>query len=221
MTPSLRKFALTVHLTFSVGWIGAVVAYLALVVAAMTSQDAQPLRAAWLAMELIGWRVIVPLALASLLTGFVMSLATPWGLFRHYWVLSSLVLTILATVVLLQHMQTVSFFAGIAAETDSADVGGLRGGLRGELFHAGIGLLVLLVIEVLNVYKPQGMTAYGRRKASQVALPSGSSDDTKFGLGRGSTTRTPRWVRVVGIHAIGLALLFVVMHLIGGGLRIH
>jgi hypothetical protein len=221
MTPSLRKFALTVHLTFSIGWIGAVVAYLALVVAAMISQDAQLLRAAWLAMELIGWYVIVSLALASLLTGFVMSLATPWGLFRHYWVLISLVLTTLATVVLLQHMQTVSFFAGIAAETDSADVGRLRGGLQGELLHAGIGLLVLLVIEVLNVYKPQGMTAYGRRNVSRVALPSRSSDDARSQAGRGSTTRTPRWVRVVGIHAIGLALLFVVMHLIGGGLRSH
>ena len=33
MTPSVRKFALTVHLTCSVGWIGAVVAYLALGVA--------------------------------------------------------------------------------------------------------------------------------------------------------------------------------------------
>ena len=221
MTPRLRKFALTVHLTVSVGWIGAVVAYLALVVAAMTSEDARPVLAAWLAMELIGWYVIVPLALASLLTGFVMSLATPWGLFRHYWVLSSLVLTILATVVLLQHMQTVSFVAGIAAETDSTDVGGLRGGLRGELLHAGIGLLVLLAIEVLNVYKPQGMTAYGRRKVSQVALPSRSSDDARSGMGRGSAARTPRWVRVVGLHAIGVALLFVVMHLIGGGLRSH
>jgi len=221
MTPTLRKFTLTVHLTFSVGWIGAVVAYLALVVAAMTREDAQSLRAAWLAMELIGWYVIVPLALASLLTGFVMSLATPWGLFRHYWVLSSLVLTILATVVLLQHMETVSFFAGIAAETDSADVGGLRGGLRGELLHAGVGLLVLLVIEVLNVYKPQGMTAYGRRKVSPVALPSRSSDDTSSRPSRVPTTATPRWVRVVGLHAIGLALLFVVMHFMGGGLRIH
>ena len=221
MTPTLRKFTLTVHLTFSVGWIGAVVAYLALVVAAMTREDAQSLRAAWLAMELIGWYVIVPLALASLLTGFVMSLATPWGLFRHYWVLSSLALTILATVVLLQHMETVSFFAGIAAETDSADVGGLRGGLRGELLHAGVGLLVLLVIEVLNVYKPQGMTAYGRRKVSPVALPSRSSDDTSSRPSRVPTTATPRWVRVVGLHAIGLALLFVVMHFMGGGLRIH
>jgi hypothetical protein len=73
-------------------------------------------------------------------------------------------LTALATVVLLVNMQTVSFFAGIAAETDRADVSGLRGGLRGELLHAGVGLLVLLVIQVLNVYKPRGLNPYGRRK---------------------------------------------------------
>jgi hypothetical protein len=164
MPPRLRKFALTAHITFSVGWIGAVVAFLALVVAGMTSQDAPMLRAAWIAMELTGSFAIVPLALASLLSGLVMSLGTKWGLFRHYWTLFSLVLTILATVVLLVNMQTVSFFAGIAAETGRADVGALRVGLPGELLHASVGLLVLLVIQVLNMYKPRGMTAYGWRK---------------------------------------------------------
>jgi hypothetical protein len=163
MPPGLRKFALIVHVTASVGWIGAVVAFLALVVAGMTSQDAPMLHAAWIAMELTGWFAIVPLALAALLSGLVMSLGTKWGLFRHYWTLISLVLTILATVVLLGNMQTVSFFAGIAADP-SADVGALRGGLQSELLHAGVGLLVLLVIQVLNVYKPRGMTAYGWRK---------------------------------------------------------
>src|SRR6266487_7208905 len=108
MPPGLRKFALTMHLLVSVGWIGVVVAYLALGVAAVTTQEAQTVRAAWIAMEVTGWYVIVPLALASLLSGLVMALGTPWGLFRHYWVLLSLVLTILATVVLLVHMQTVS-----------------------------------------------------------------------------------------------------------------
>lgn len=164
MPPPLRKLALIIHLTSSVGWIGAVIAYLALVVAAMTRQDAQTLRAAWIAMELTGWYVIVPLALAALLTGLVMSLGTPWGLFRHYWVLFSLALTIVAFVVLLQHMQTVSFFAGLTAEANSDDLGALQGGLPGELLHAGVGLLVLLVIQVLNVYKPRGMTPYGWRK---------------------------------------------------------
>jgi len=164
MRPGVRKLVLTAHVTFSIGWIGAVVAFLALVFAAWTSQDDQTLRACWIAMESIGWFAIVPLALASLLTGLVMSLGTKWGLFRHYWTLISLVLTILATVVLLLNMQTVSSFADVAAGTDSVDVAGLRGGLRGELLHAGIGLLVLLVIQLLNVYKPRGITRYGWRK---------------------------------------------------------
>ena len=55
MPPRLRKFALAAHLTFSVGWIGTVFAYLALGVAAVTSQDTQTVRAAWIAMELTGW----------------------------------------------------------------------------------------------------------------------------------------------------------------------
>ena len=160
MTPGLRKFALTAHLLVSVGWIGAVIAYLGLGVAARTSQEVQTVRAAWIAMELTGWYVIVPLAFASLLTGLVMSLGTKWGLFRHYWVLFSLMLTILALIILLLHMPTVSFLADVAAEADEASLGGLGG----DLFHPGIGLLVLLVIQVLNVYKPRGMTPYGWRK---------------------------------------------------------
>jgi hypothetical protein len=160
MPPRLRKFALTVHLTFSVGWIGAVVAYLALGISAVTSQDAQTVRAAYLAMEVTGWYVIVPLALAALLTGLVMALGTKWGLFRHYWTLITLVLTILATGVLLLHMPTVSFLADVAQEADGSDLGGLGG----DLLHPGVGLLVLLVIQVLNVYKPRGLTPYGWRK---------------------------------------------------------
>lgn len=164
MTPGLRKFALAVHLTFSVGWIGAVVAYLGLGVSAVTSQDALTVRAAWIAMELIGWNVIVPLALAALLTGLVMSLGTPWGLFRHYWVLISLVLTVLSTIVLLDHMPTVSSLANVAREAGDAE---LVGGLGGDLFHPGLGLVVLLVITVLNVYKPRGLTLYGWRKQQE------------------------------------------------------
>ena len=157
MAPGLRKFALTVHLTLSVGWIGAVAAYLALGVAAVTSQDTQTVRAAWIAMVLTGWFVIVPLALAALFTGIVMSLGTPWGLFRHYWVMISLVLTILSTAVLLLHMPDVSSLANVAREADGADLAGLGG----DLLHPGVGLLVLLGITALNVYKPRGMTRYG------------------------------------------------------------
>jgi hypothetical protein len=160
MGPGLRKLALAAHLTFSIGWIGAVSSYLALGVGAVTSHDARMVRAAWVAMELTGWYVIVPLALASLLTGIVMALGTRWGLFRHYWVLFSLVLALLATVVLLLHMPTVS---ALAEEAQEAEGAGLEA-LGGDLLHPGLGLMVLLAIQVMNVYKPPGMTRYGRRK---------------------------------------------------------
>ncbi|HXI18569.1 MAG TPA: DUF2269 domain-containing protein [Chloroflexota bacterium] len=164
MSPGVRKFVLTTHLTASVGWIGAVVAYLALGVSAVTTQEAQTVRAAWIAMEVTGWYAIVPLALAALLTGLVMSLGTPWGLFRHYWVLISLVLTMLSTAVLLAHMPTVTRTADFVVQADAAS---LLGGLGGDLFHPGLGLLVLLVITVLNVYKPRGLTPYGWRKQQE------------------------------------------------------
>jgi hypothetical protein len=165
MPPGLRKFALAAHLTLSVGWIGAVAAYIALDVAATTGQNAQTLRAAYLGMELIARHVIVPLALASLLTGLVMALGTTWGLFRHYWVLISLLLTIVATVVLLVEMQTISYFADMAADPTTS--GAQLRALGGTLVHSVGGTVVLLVILVLNVYKPRGITRYGWRKQQQ------------------------------------------------------
>ena len=165
MAPRLRKFALAAHITLAVGWIGAVAGYIALDVAAATSQDAQTLRAAYLTMGLIAWYVIVPLALASLLTGLVMSLGTRWGLFRHYWVLISLLLTVIATVVLLVETQTISYFADIAADPTTS--GNDLRALGSTLVHSVGGTVVLLVILVLNVYKPRGMTRYGWRKQQQ------------------------------------------------------
>jgi hypothetical protein len=163
MPPGVRKLTLTVHLSCSVGWIGAVVAYLALGVSAVTSQSAETVHAAWIAMELTGWFVIVPLALAALLTGLVMALGTQWGLFRYYWVLITLILTIVATVVLLLHMPAVSSLTDMARAADADD---LRR-LGGDLLHPGLGLVVLLAIMVLNVYKPRGLTRYGWRKQQE------------------------------------------------------
>src|SRR5215207_10854681 len=162
MTSRLRKFALAAHITLAVSWIGAVAGYIALDVVAATSRNAQTLRAAYLAMELIAWYVIVPLALASLLSGLIMSLGTKWGLFRHYWVLISLLLTIIATVVLLVETRTIGYFAEVAA--DPATSGDDLRSLGSTLVHSVGGTVVLLVILVLNVYKPRGMTRYGWRK---------------------------------------------------------
>ncbi|MGP3980405.1 hypothetical protein [Streptomyces sp. KR80] len=166
MNPRLRKFALTAHVTSSVGWLGAVVGFLALAIAGLTSQDAQTARGAYLAMEVIGWFVLVPLSLVSLLTGLVQALGTTWGLFRHYWVLFKLLITVLATILLLVHMQVASHIAGVAAERSlsSGDLVGMRIQL---LADTGAALLVLLVAVTLSVYKPRGLTRYGWRNQQE------------------------------------------------------
>jgi hypothetical protein len=165
MTPRIRKFALTAHVTSSVGWLGAVVAFLALAVVGLTSHDAQTVRGAYLVMEPAAWFVLVPLAFASLLTGIVMSLGTTWGLFRHYWVLFKLVMTVFATIILLIYMGTFRYMAGVAADP-AADLDVVRN--ASPTLHAALALLVLLVATVLAVFKPPGMTRYGWRKQQRT-----------------------------------------------------
>jgi hypothetical protein len=166
MTPGLRKVALTAHVIFSVGWFGAVAGFLALALAGLFSQDAVIVRAAYLAMELTTQFVIVPFAFASLLSGVISSLFTRWGLFRYYWVLVKLVITILATLILLVHTQPIELLAGVAAKTA---VGGasLQSQQLLMVVASGVALVVLLVLTALSVYKPAGMTPYGWRKQDE------------------------------------------------------
>lgn len=165
MRPALRKLALIAHITASVGWLGAVVAYLALDVTVRNSQDAQTLRAAYLAMGLIIRWAIVPLAFGSLTTGLVSSLGTRWGLFRNYWVLFKLVLTLIATIVLLNETQTVSYMASVAADPTTSDE--VLRSMGSTLVHSIGGLVVLLLTMILSVFKPRGVTRYGWRKQQE------------------------------------------------------
>lgn len=162
MTPILRKFALTVHISVSVGWIGAVIAYLALAVVTRTSQDDQMVRAAYLALEPITVYVLVPLAFASLLTGLVMSLCTPWGIFQHYWVIFKLFLTVIATIILLGFTQTIRSMVVMASD-QATSILSLRE-IGAGMNHAVGALVVLFLIMILSVYKPRGLTRYGWRK---------------------------------------------------------
>lgn len=195
------------HVTSSVGWMGAVATFLALAIAGVTSTNDQIVRTAYLAMELIGWCVIVPFSIASLLTGLVQSLGTSWGLFRHYWIVAKLLITVFASVLLLVHMQVASRMASVVAGTTigAGDFHGMRIQLVGDAVAA---IIVLLVATALSVFKPQGMTPFGRNQSSRP---------DEF-----DQTGTPRWVRVFGIIVAVILIAFVLIkHLAGGGLSHH
>lgn len=156
----MRRPVLVVHIICSVGWIGAAIGYLALGVAAQVNPQTAVVRAAWVGMELIGWFVLVPLGGLALLTGVVLSLITRWGLLQHYWVVIALVLTTVALAVLVWHMPAVSAAAALALAGDD----GATARLGGDVVHPALGILVLVVVAVLNIYKPRGLTRLGRAR---------------------------------------------------------
>jgi hypothetical protein len=160
MAPGIRKAALALHVCSSVGWIGAAVAYLALALAAQLSQQTSTIYGAWISMDLIGWAVTVPLGCLAYLTGLLMSLGTSWGLVRHYWVLIAFVLTTFALGILLLHMPTVTQTADLARTMTSSEV--LT--LGGDILHPALGIGVLVVVAVLNIYKPRGQTGLAQQK---------------------------------------------------------
>ena len=174
MTARLRKFALTAHVTSSVGWLGAVVVFVALAVIALTSDDGQTVRGAYRVMEPLAWSVLVPLAFASLVTGVVQSLGTTWGLFRHYWILFKLLITAVATAVLLMYMGTLRLTGDVAADR-SVNLDAVRN--ASPLLHAAAALVLLIVATTLSVYKPRGTTRFGQRKQYEERAVSATGDE--------------------------------------------
>lgn len=165
MPPRARKAWLAIHITLSIAWLGALLTFLAFDIATVTSSSEPTVRAAYIGMGFIAEWVILPLALGAFLSGLVMSFATSWGLFRHYWVVVSLALTVLAIVALVLQLPTLASRAVTAGDpTTTADE--LR--QLGHMLPRSIGgIVVLILIISISVFKPRRLTPYGWRKRLQ------------------------------------------------------
>ena len=206
MKPTTRKLALFAHITTSVGWLGAVLGFFALSILGLISLDPRTSQSVYPALEFVTWLVIVPLSIASLITGLVESLGTEWGLFRHYWVVGKLGLNVVATVLLLLHTGPISRVAAAASEGTLA-AGDLRDVRIRLIADAGAALMALLVATALSVFKPRGLTAYGRRM--HVA---------RFGTGATEVLADPARLRTLYIVSlITVVALFVLLHVFAGG----
>lgn len=157
---------LTVHVVASVGWVGVVAGFLALAIAGLVSPDVLLVRASYVAMDFTYRMVVIPLGLASLVTGIFLSPGTDWGLFRHYWVVVKLLLTVPAVWMMLVHARPMRYAAHSASAT--AFAGADLNGLRGQFIrYAGTALAVLLTATVLSTHKPRGRTRYDARKLTR------------------------------------------------------
>jgi hypothetical protein len=199
------------------------VAYLALTVAGLTHGDATVVRAVYPSMELIGWFVLIPLSLATLATGLIQGLGTVWGLFRYYWVSAKLLIAVGASTVLV--IRAGDFFGPVGTRAAESPSSGPP--LETQLLvHAVGGLLLLLAATVLSVFKPWGRTPYGQRKLDESRVVVRSADsmipaaavdlDPSPVTGHPMRASARRGLYVV-IAITVIALVFIGMHLAGGG----
>jgi hypothetical protein len=172
----MRRAGLLLHIAASVGWLGAVATSLVLAGLAVTAGDPRTADAVCLLLRPLGWCVLVPFGIASLITGVTQSLITVWGLVRHYWVLVKLVLTAFAVAVLLLYTRTLDALADAARA--AADGGPPVTATASPLVHAAGAAILLLVALALSVYKPRGLTPAGHRRRRHAGADSAANTGT-------------------------------------------
>lgn len=147
-----RTLLLTVHVAVSVGWFGLDGALVALEAVALSTGDSSERAGIAAALTVVVW-VLIPVVVASLGSGLVLALSTPWGLARYWWVLIkcaiAAVLSVTGLLLMLPRLQQI-----IAGEAEP---------LRMEvLIGRSIALALLLAATGLSVVKPWGKTPHGR-----------------------------------------------------------
>jgi len=202
MTSRVSRLVLTSHITFSIGWLGAVAVFIVLAINGLTSQDILLSRSSLIAMELSAWYVIVPFCLTSLFTGIIQAVGTKWGLFKHYWIVVKLFLTIAMTILLLLHMQPISYLASVAKGPSFSNSQNSEQ-LIDLIAKAGAALLVLIAIATISVYKPWGKIRFRKLDNKQQTNIQGWKKSVRFYL---------------LIALISLIIVFIIMHLLGGGM---
>lgn len=200
MTPRLIKAVLASHITFSLGWLGAVSVFIALAITGLTTHDAQLARSCILAMNISAWAIIVPFCLISFLTGIIQALGTKWGLFRHYWIVVKLFLTIISTILLLLHMQPITDLAYTAAGT-AFTVSQSASQLIQLIAKAGGAIVVLIAITTISVYKPWGKLQSARQVKKWQAVE--------------NKTGRP-WSFYAKLIVTALLIILVIMHIVSG-----
>ena len=160
----VHKLLLAAHVVVSGTWLGIAFAKIVLGVAAVTSNVPDASGPLYLAMEAVNV-AFPPAAIATLVTGVLLSMGTKWGLLQYYWVATKLVLTVgvvVTGIALVDRLIQRSVSAPSAGDGTILGVASAPAALLISLSVAHV--LMLGVATVLSVYKPLGRTPFGRRK---------------------------------------------------------
>lgn len=161
LSPGVRRWLVAAHTLVGVGWFGIVAAKLVTEVVGASGGDPGVTRAGFLFASALDRAVFPPAALATLITGIVLALGTPWGLFRHWWIVVKLVLTV---GVIVTGVAFVGAWTQQALTASPTQLSSVSGRLIGA---AVVHLLMLGAATIISVLKPWGRIGSSREPAAQ------------------------------------------------------
>lgn len=161
----------TLHILFACLWLGTSASLVLLQCTKGWSEDGQLLLALNQNFSLLDIVFIIPGALGSAATGFVICKITSWGFTRYRWIIIKAILTITAILVgtaLLGpwQMQMVS----LSGQLESTQIMDTSYDLTRSLFTlvGFLQVIMLVCILVISVFKPWGKRLAGQKEASIV-----------------------------------------------------
>jgi hypothetical protein len=157
-----RRLLILIHVAVAVSVLGVDVVLIALGLAGYTTNPETTYPAA----QLIGQRVLWPLALASLATGVTVALVGPYGLFRFWWVTIKLLVTLALTGLL-----AFVLLPALTAAAQAAAAGEALAESRQLMLVLGpiVSSALLLTNIALAVFKPTWRLAQPPRRSEVTA----------------------------------------------------
>lgn len=154
-----RKVWLTLHVGLSVGWLGISMAMATLAIAGATSDSHVVRHGSYVFMHLFDLAIVIPSVFVAIITGVVVSLGTPWGLVKHWWVLLKFLIALSLPIVATLESGWIQELE-VRTEDPAAEPGGL--GLALVICMLCFAALLWTAV-VLSIFKPGGKTRWGRR----------------------------------------------------------
>lgn len=157
MSKKTRQLLVFAHVVVSLGWMGAGAANVVLAMTAGYSVPGELQRICYLMISRLDDAIVIPAAFASLVSGVVLGVVTPWGVTRYWWVLIKLVVTVAV-------IAYSTFGIGVwVEESIQVSSAGLESPVAGPLaYGAGLNIVAFLFMTWLSVAKPWGKTPWAR-----------------------------------------------------------
>ncbi|MGA4543093.1 hypothetical protein ACPA54_24190 [Uniformispora flossi] len=151
----VRKSVNSLHVVASVGLVGVEWGLIALGIVARVTGDAELRHTLYPVMRYLVYTTGMPLAVIALVSGVLLCLRTPWGLWRYLWIKVKIVLLFLV----------IAIGAGLMSRwlrdleqmtAPGADAAGLAAVQWYQFAGAAVQLAALAVATFLSIFKPAG-----------------------------------------------------------------